>query len=67
MANTTRTCEVIWDVPTADRAQELVELSIGGPCPCTAGRECPLLPLRRDGAKVGNTPLTLLPGQRLTA
>lgn len=52
-------CEVIWAADKAQRARELIEDAIGGPCPCHQGEQCPMLPegtvieLRlRDGARL---------------
>lgn len=39
-----RGCEVVWDVETADRVEELVEESTGEPCPCRQGKTCPFVP-----------------------
>ncbi len=38
-----RLCEVLFTVEQADAVQRLVQDGTGQPCPCTAGRACPLL------------------------
>lgn len=38
-----RGCELLWDVETADRLQEMVEQATGRPCPCMEGLKCPIV------------------------
>lgn len=39
-----RGCEVVLSLQDADRLQRTVQEATGGPCPCTTGVACPLLP-----------------------
>lgn len=39
-----RGCEVIWDLATADKMQELIEGATGQPCPCKRGQRCMVIP-----------------------
>lgn len=39
-----RGCEVVLGLADADRLQRTVQEATGAPCPCTTGKNCPLLP-----------------------